>query len=338
MTADGPAAPADSGGAAVSFGSAIEASSHVAGIPAAARVVRELADRGFSGAILVIPDAEGLTARTKAEIDRFRGGLEIRIRTDLPDGQAAMTVADLLPSAEAILRASGKTSDGPVSRWLNRPISRQLTRLLLRISGIRPIHATLGTVLIGLAMFAALMTGTEAGLLAGALLFHAASVFDGVDGEMARVTYRCTPAGAVLDSCVDVVTNVLLILGVTINLAGRGESLAPILSVWGFVLFLAGLALIAGRAARLDGPFSLDLVKHLYGARFHTALAGRIIRFLTVVSSRDFFALLFALLVVAGLPMAVLYLFAAAATVWILFVGGSFLLPVAPAPLRHEGY
>ena len=51
-------------------------------------------------------------------------------------------------------------------------------------------------------------------------------------------------------------------------------------------------------------------------------------RFLTIVSSRDFFAMLFAGLILAGVPMAVLYVFAAAASVWILFVLG--LIRMAP--------
>jgi len=46
-----------------------------------------------------------------------------------------------------------------------------------------------------------------------------------------------------------------------------------------------------------------------------------------VVSSRDFFALLFAVLILLGWPMGVLYIFATAATIWIVFVFASLLAP-----------
>ena len=43
-----------------------------------------------------------------------------------------------------------------VSRWLNRPISQTISRILLAMPGVRPIHATFGTGLIALLMFAAM--------------------------------------------------------------------------------------------------------------------------------------------------------------------------------------
>jgi hypothetical protein len=52
----------------------------------------------------------------------------------------------------------------------------------------------------------------------------------------------------------------------------------------------------------------------------------------TIVSSRDFYALLFMLLILAGMPAAVLYIFSAAATVWILFVMNSLRRPPDPVP------
>ena len=61
--------------------------------------------------------------------------------------------------------------------------------------------------------------GGEAGLVLGGLLFHAASVLDGVDGEMARATLRTSPSGATLDSAVDLATNFLFLAGITVHLA-----------------------------------------------------------------------------------------------------------------------
>lgn len=346
--------------AIVRFGEAGEARRRVAGVGAAARIVRELAEAGISRAWLLLPAGDSLDDDAKDDIDRLRGQMEVRVAegalpTEAPpesealalEGNrlllaAALRVGDLGPESPAIrldgadassriLRQAGKTSDGPVSRHLNRPVSRTITALLLHLPGIRPIHATVGTGLLAIFMVVALLSGGAAGLIAGGLLFHAASIFDGVDGEIARATFRSTKAGAMLDSMVDIATNLLFVLGVTINLASAGDRLAPMLTAWGFALFLLGLAAVAWRASRSGSAFGFDVVKNHYRRRFPGRFMGLMIKFFIIVTSRDFFALLFPLLILAGVPMAVLFLFAAAATIWILFVLGAIRMPVEAA-------
>ena len=82
----------------------------------------------------------------------------------------------------ALLRGTVKPGDGIVSRWLNRRISRPISAFLLLFPFIRPIHATIGTALIGVAMLIALLTGSYTGMIWGSFLFQFASIFDGVDG------------------------------------------------------------------------------------------------------------------------------------------------------------
>ena len=69
------------------------------------------------------------------------------------------------------------------------------------------------TRLLALAMLPVLLLGGETGLILGGILFQAASVLDGVDGEMARATFRTSPSGATLDSAVDIATNLLFVAG-----------------------------------------------------------------------------------------------------------------------------
>jgi len=342
----------------LTFDSADQAGRRVAGIATAARIAREAAEAGFDAAWLALPPGRALDAAAEADVRRLAGGMPVRIvAAGASVGAALRLPADRLvpaavlremaggaplpadagflrldgPRASAeLLRSTGKAGDGPVSRRLNRPVSRAMSALLLRVPGIRPLHATLGTVLLAVLMFAAFVLGGHPGLIAGALLFQAASVFDGVDGELARATFRTSRAGALLDSVVDVATNLLFVAGLAFNLSASGNAQALPVAGWGFVLFVLGLAAIAWRSARATGPFSLDAVKHDYRRRFSGRLVPRLIDAATIVSSRDFFALLFALLILAGLPMAALYLFAAAATVWILFVGASLRLGPKP--------
>jgi CDP-L-myo-inositol myo-inositolphosphotransferase len=352
--------------AVVTFDSAHDADRRVAGLSAVGRIVRELSEAGVGTAWLSIAGGETIGARSRSDLSRLAGAMIIRfgeplsaadvarlpgnrlipasaIATylsgdrDAPDHAIALDRAD---AEREILRRTGKATDGMVSRWLNRPISRQVSALLLRWSGIRPIHATIGTALVAAAMFAALVSGSEAGLVAGALLFQAASIFDGVDGEIARATFRTTRKGAALDSAIDMITNVAAMLGMAINLAERGQHRALELVIWALAFFVLGLVLIGRRSLRENGTISFDGVKREFRSHSDSSATGRLMALATVCTSRDFCAVVYVVLVLAGIPIAGLYLFALVTPVWLLFVART-LWPqresLAPAQLTHEG-
>ena len=313
--------------AAIAFTHVGDAERRVAGVAAVARIVREAAEAGFAAAWVVLPEGERLGAAAAADVDRLAGTLEVKFGQ--PDIGATVVAlpTDRLGTTAEVLRGTGKASDGPVSRWLNRPVSRRISALLLRFGWMRPGHASAGTAVLAVLMFAAFVAGGRAGLITGGLLFHAASVFDGVDGEVARATFRASRQGAALDSLIDAGTNALMLVGVTINLALAGYDRAVLLGGWSLGLFIVGQGLIAWRTAQIHAPVGFDLLKHHYRVRMTGPLLSGLIRFLTVVSSRDFFALLFAGLILAGWPMWVLYISTTAATIWIVFVFASLRAP-----------
>lgn len=287
-----------------------DADRRIAGVPWAARVARELAEAGYERAVL-----PPLRPHSLREIARVAPGLRIDVSSD---GEA---VSARWPSEAEILRGTGKPGDGPVSRRINRPVSRAISRIVLRIPGIRPSHATLFNAAIALLMFWALTA--PSGLVLGALLFQAASILDGVDGEIARATFRTSRSGAMLDSIVDVATTLLFVLGLMVHLSRRGHGEAFLLAAWGVALFLLGLAVILWHGSRTHGPFNFNHIKRFYRERVSGRFLPHVIRALTIFASRDFFALFLASLVLIGVPIAALYVFAAAATIWILFVLGS---------------
>lgn len=316
---------------AAGFVSAREADRRIAGVAAAGRSIRALADAGSTEIRLRIGDGAPLAPATIEDIERLRGPARVALEA------GPVAASEALPSSWALIRATGKASDGPVSRWLNRPISRRLSLLSLRLPGVRPFHATIATALLALAMFAALIFGGNPGLVLGGLLFHAASVVDGVDGEIARATFRASATGAMLDSAVDLATNIAFIFGLTVSLAMRDGPYIAWVGGWGLGLFLAGLLLLAWRVRGSRAAFQLNLLKERYKSRFGSGLAGRLIEAGTIVTSRDFFALLFALMILAGAERAILYIFAAAASVWILFVLGLvFFARRAEGPVTAE--
>jgi phosphatidylglycerophosphate synthase len=116
------------------------------------------------------------------------------------------------------LRNSGKSQDGFVSRYLNRPVSRAITTLLLRFPAtpngwtwlISPIPVIAAFVLAG---------GTYWSFFWGLVLFQIFSVLDGCDGEIARAKFMESDRGRRLDDFFDVLSNVLLVLGLGVGLS-----------------------------------------------------------------------------------------------------------------------
>jgi CDP-L-myo-inositol myo-inositolphosphotransferase len=356
--------------AAVRFGSTAEADRRIAGLAAAARIVRELAEAGVAHVRLIVPGA-GLAAATAADIARIAPDIEVRTtgeavpgapgaELDLsgrhlvfapavraliagrtgrltlhgetiaafdPAGPAEEAVpGQVLPldppreAAASILRSTGKESDGLVSRRLNRPISRQISGLLLHVGWLRPTHLTIVCALLGVVMIAALFLGGPAGFVVAAFLLQTASILDGVDGEMARATFRTTALGATLDTAVDMATNLLFVLGLTVNLALYTSWHFAYVGGIAFSELALGLLVIFLLARRRGGPLSFDLMKRHYSERYGEGGPAEITRVITIATSRDFLALLFLVLTIVNLEEAIPYIGATIATVWFFFV------------------
>ena len=106
------------------------------------------------------------------------------------------------------------TDDGPVSRYLNRPVSTRISKLLVR-TNITPNQMTLFCFV--LAIIASLVMAQKSywELAIGGILAHLASVLDGCDGEIARYKNRSTSHGAWLDAVLDRYADAFLILALT---------------------------------------------------------------------------------------------------------------------------
>src|SRR5438067_3501528 len=115
------------------------------------------------------------------------------------------------------LRDAGKRQDGLVSRYVNRPVSRTISRLLLRFPAtpngwtwlIFPIPI-LGSVV--------LAQGSYGSFVWGLVLFQIFSILDGCDGEIARAKFMESERGRQLDDLFDVVSNILLVVGLGFGL------------------------------------------------------------------------------------------------------------------------
>lgn len=221
----------------------------------------------------------------------------------------------LYQSGKQIVRGTVKHGDGIVSRYFNRPISTRITGVLLQSRIVRPVQATAVAALTAVVMFFCLISGSYGGLIAGAIFFQVASVIDGVDGEIARATFRTSKRGATLDSLTDAATNLAFLVGLGLSLARQGAEDAARLGMMGFACLSIGLVLLGVHATLSGRPINFDALKHI--VRQHQSPLADWVIWLTM---RDFLALASAAMVVLGLGHTFLHLFAVGSCLWLLTV------------------
>jgi CDP-L-myo-inositol myo-inositolphosphotransferase len=142
-----------------------------------------------------------------------------------------------------LLSTVRKPTDGWVSRKMNRAVSLATTPLLIRL-GISPNAVTTGVFVIGL-IAAVLMASTSwTMLLVAGVLTQLASIWDGCDGEIARMTFRSSKFGAWYDTLTDNLRYVAMVVGCGVGLYRREGELLWLI---GAGVFVVGAFYVVGR-------------------------------------------------------------------------------------------
>lgn len=171
------------------------------------------------GAFLLPPEVFEFQRQAQAEGDGSLAGALTRLArarkvrvVSLPPGswwQDVDTPEDLRRARELLRRSLVREGDGPVSRYLNRPLS---TRLSMALAPLRPPPDLVSLAALAAALVAAWFLARGAGVVGG-VLTHVASVLDGVDGEVARLQLRHSARGALLDGLLDRVADAAVLAG-----------------------------------------------------------------------------------------------------------------------------
>ena len=203
-----------------------------------------------------------------------------------------------------LLDTARKPTDGFFSRHFNRHISLFLTRQFLR-TGIAPLPLSVVTLLIGLASGWFISRGGYGPSALGAFLFDFASIFDGCDGENARLTYRTSKFGGFFDITCDAVIFVLFFLCLPLGLYRSSHRVIWIhLGLLALVSMGVFYALLVGymKRARL-GNNIVAIAKQIEGNGPTPGFIGRlhgIAAKAAFIYRRDFFSTAASLIVLAG--------------------------------------
>ncbi|MCH7670297.1 MAG: NTP transferase domain-containing protein [Acidobacteria bacterium] len=223
--------------------------------PALFDAVKEASANGDStlaGAIQVVADAGAARALELVDDEWW---FDVDTSTDYRRGN------------RFLLRGTGKALDGAVAARLNRAVSQRLvTPALLRaIPTITPNQITL--VAFAAAAAAAAAFVAHAPLLA-AVLVTLASVLDGSDGEVARLTHRSSRFGGFFDAVLDRVADGLLFTGAAVYLATSND----LANVFGsaqvsIVVVVSGVTIVGHLlVSYTTAKAATDLDHHYHGA------------------------------------------------------------------------
>jgi phosphatidylglycerophosphate synthase len=215
-------------------------------------------------------------------------------RVRLPEGCFARTTASPTEAREAekrLYKSFIKSTDGWFSKHLDRPISLSITRRIVNLP-LHPHPITLFTLLVGIGSGWCAAQGSFLHLAAGGVLFLAASILDGVDGELARAKLLQSKTGEWLDTTCDDLTNAVFILGVTWGVYRRTQDLFWLaLGVLSLVIYAGTLLLMYGNLiiSRRQGTL-LEFQEEIRKPGYHPGPMKAALVSLQPFIKRDFYA------------------------------------------------
>jgi 1L-myo-inositol 1-phosphate cytidylyltransferase / CDP-L-myo-inositol myo-inositolphosphotransferase len=231
---------------------------------------------------LAVLDAEG----GAYELTAVQGRLSRRFGPPaIPGGidpMVVLTSTDVGVAERRLLRGLVKDTDGFMARYVERPISLQISRRLAA-TAVTPNQITMVSVAVGVSGAPFFLSALWPWQTVGALLFLAHSILDGCDGELARLRFQESRWGGVLDFWGD---NVVHIVTFACMAVGWSQSAA---ATWPLLL---GTAAVLGNLGSAGFVYwRLARAKDDNGPLFTSVSAvpeRRLARLLDAASRRDF--------------------------------------------------
>jgi phosphatidylglycerophosphate synthase len=225
-----------------------------------------------------------------------------------------------------------KPQDGYVSRFLNRPISRRITRFLVKFP-IDPNAWTISIFILPLIACVFLVRGNHVSIVIGAAIFQAFSILDGCDGEIARAKNLESKFGERLDYFSDFVASLLYVLALGLGLHRSSEGIVcAVLITANEVLLRAGKSHTAVAPSTLHESF---YARHrgMIGHSGLLNLGERFVWWLFQLTKRDMALVVFLMLALLGLAQWILHLWVTVAAVSVVL---SALAVIRSSSVRGE--
>ena len=206
------------------------------------------------------------------------------------------TPSSLKIAEQALLCATRKPeTDGFIARHLNRRVSSFISRLLVK-TPVSPNQVTWSALAVGLLSSFLVSTGVYWKVALGGVLFQFASIYDGCDGEVAKLKMASTKYGEWLDTTSDSVTYIVFLIAVMVGAHRQGSiNLLPLSALTLFGAAMALFAMFYCLVKFTDSGSLVTVQKELYRdmEAFQQNILVRLVSKVRFMMKRDFFALFF---------------------------------------------
>jgi phosphatidylglycerophosphate synthase len=237
----------------------------------------------IEGSVLVdVRDLESVIAQGGQLISAKGAPLPVRMTVEYPKPVIAQPATTLILDPAAAREAERKlwasltsTADGLVDRFVNRPLGRPFSKLLVR-TPISPNQVSIVSILIGVASAWFFARGH---FIAGVLVFQLCAIVDCVDGDLARALFKQSRLGKWLDLGGDQIVHFSVFAAIGIGVARLDPSVP---------------ALALGSSAALGVLLCFAVIVRAF--RQPAAQRGPLLnKLLDATANRDFSVLLLAL-------------------------------------------
>ena len=121
---------------------------------------------------------------------------------------------DLKKTEKILIGTLKKPSDGPISRYLNRPLSTRISKHLLK-TPVTPNIISFTSFIVSIIGALLFFLGGYLNLAVGGVLVQLSSILDGCDGEIARLKFKGTEFGGWFDAVLDRYADAIILFGLT---------------------------------------------------------------------------------------------------------------------------
>lgn len=262
---------------------------------------------GFNGELLdtIVSSAKDRPITMEKLFDTVIEGKNKRYITEGEEGLIVQKFYEVEMAEHLLAENIRKNTQTFVAREINKRISLPISLLLAKMR-VTPNTITVINMFIGLCAGIGAAGRTYTGVLIGAILFQLASIIDGCDGEVAKLTYRTSKFGQYIDSISDNLSLAAFLTGMMIHQYRISDSYMAF--VFGGSLILGALSLLAIMSDFLKRKtnsasfvtFDKEFLQKLTPNEAPKFLID-LIRYFKILFKKDFFSLTFLVFAIFGI-------------------------------------
>lgn len=210
-----------------------------------------------------------------------------------------------IPVAEKFLAENiRRSTNGVVAKYINKRLSLPMSMIMAKL-WVSPHAITSINIVIGLLGGVFLAGVGYHSMLIGAILFQTASVVDGVDGEVAKLTFRSSKFGQYIDTISDNLALASVLIGLTVGSYRTLQSISVFIAggiaILGILIIIATMARFLKRNTNSASLVTFDKEYLQKRSSSENPVVMAFLRYCKHFAKKDIFTFIVLVLALSGL-------------------------------------